>query len=234
MIERFYLQNYLSFSKSELNFTNGLVVFTGPSGSGKSILMESILSSVGLRSCDATVCESSVTWQIDEQKYGISNEDSNVFKQMKKEKARYFINNQSLSRKAMGELTSHYLRHLSLKDYSDFSNEKLLELIDKKIALHTPQIEIILQKYQTHYQQLQKAQKELQTIEDEEKRVVELKEFAAFEIQKIATINPQKGEDEELLKIKRSSHAKRRYFKVLQVQVRFLHWSILLVMLWRV
>ena len=47
MIERFYLKDYLSFKETELNFASGLVVFTGPSGSGKSILMNSILSSLG-------------------------------------------------------------------------------------------------------------------------------------------------------------------------------------------
>ena len=213
MIERFYLQEYLSFSQAELHFSNGLVVFTGPSGSGKSILMESILASVGLSSCDAKLCESSVPWQIDETQHAILNEEINVFKQIKKEKARYFINNQSLSRKVMAKITSKYLRHLSLKDYSDFSNEKLLELIDTKIALHTPSIKELQHNYTQNFYLLQHAQKELKTIEDEERRVIELKEFAAVEIQKIATINPQKGEDEELLKIKKELSRKE---KVLQ------------------
>ncbi len=71
MIERFYLRDYLSFKEIELNPTAGLVVFTGPSGSGKSILMKSILSSLGIDSCEASLCESSVTWEIDASKTGI-------------------------------------------------------------------------------------------------------------------------------------------------------------------
>ncbi len=84
MIERFYLKDYLSFKESELNFDSGLVVFTGPSGSGKSILMNSILSSLGGVSCEAALCESSVTWDIDAEDSGLENDDVNVFKHIKK------------------------------------------------------------------------------------------------------------------------------------------------------
>ncbi|MCK4974887.1 MAG: AAA family ATPase, partial [Sulfurimonas sp.] len=55
MIERFFLKDYLSFKEIELDLTCGLVVFTGPSGSGKSILMNSILSSVGAEACEASL-----------------------------------------------------------------------------------------------------------------------------------------------------------------------------------
>src|SRR3990167_9461340 len=106
MIERFYLKDYLSFKEVELDLKCGLVVFTGPSGSGKSILMNSILSSFGTTSCDATLCESSVAWELNAEEHGIESDDINVFKQIKKEKSRYFINNQSISRKVMSELSS--------------------------------------------------------------------------------------------------------------------------------
>ena len=133
MIERFYLKDYLSFKESELNFSSGLVVFTGPSGSGKSILMNSILSSLDGAACEAALCESSVTWDINADETGIENDDINVFKHIKKGNSRYFVNNQSLSRKAIGSLSSNYLRHLSLKDFSDFENENLLSILDDRI-----------------------------------------------------------------------------------------------------
>ncbi len=210
MIERFYLKDYLSFKEIELNLENGLVVFTGPSGSGKSILMEAILASVGGSSCDASICESSVTWKIDEEKLGIENGEINVFKHIKKEKSRYFINNQSLSRKAMQNVASPYLRHLSLKDFSDFSNENLLDILDKRIATRNPEIDTLKENYLQTYYQYKDVKKALQIIEDEEKRVVELKEFAAFEIKKIEDINPSAGEDEELLHIKKELSKKEK------------------------
>ena len=101
MIERFYLKDFLTFKEAELEFKPGLIVFTGPSGSGKSILMRSILASVGLDGVDARVCESSVSWQMNEDEYGIDNETTNVFRNVKKEKINYFINNQRTSKSSM-------------------------------------------------------------------------------------------------------------------------------------
>jgi DNA repair protein RecN (Recombination protein N) len=213
MIERFYLKDYLSFKEVELNLASGLVVFTGPSGSGKSILMNSILSSLGGSSCEAALCESSVTWDIDEDNIGIENYEINVFKHIKKEKSRYFINNQSLSKKAINGVASNYLRHLSLKDFSDFENENLLCILDDRIEAKNKKIKKIKDKYKKIFFEHQKVEFELRKIEEEEKKIVELKEFAAFEIKKIDDINPSIGEDEDLLKIKKELSKKE---KVLQ------------------
>ncbi|MEN4053267.1 AAA family ATPase [Sulfurimonas sp. NWX79] len=210
MIERFYLKDYLSFNEAELNLNNGLVVFTGPSGSGKSILMESILTSVGGSSCDATLCESSVTWEIDEEECGIESDDINVFKHIKKEKSRYFINNQSLSRKAMSSVAAKYLRHLSLKDFSDFENENLLAILDERIEAKSKSIKALKKKFHEVYTEYHWTEHELKVIEEEEKKIVELKEFAAFEIKKIEDINPQPNEDEELLEIKKELSRKEK------------------------
>ena len=210
MIERFYLKDYLSFKESELNFSSGLVVFTGPSGSGKSILMNSILSSLGGASCEAALCESSVTWDINADETGIENDDINVFKHIKKGNSRYFVNNQSLSRKAIGVLSSSYLRHLSLKDFSDFENENLLSILDDRIQAKSSGIYKLKDRYKSVYFEHKKVKEELKKIEEEEKKIVELKEFAAFEIKKIEDINPNAGEDEELLKIKRELSKKEK------------------------
>jgi len=210
MIERFYLKDYLSFKETELNLSTGLVVFTGPSGSGKSILMNSILSSLGGTSCEAALCESSVTWDIDADEIGIENDDVNVFKHIKKEKSRYFVNNQSLSRKAIGSVASKYLRHLSLKDFSDFENENLLGILDDRVESKTKKIQKIKDKYKNSFLEYKRVKQELFTIEEEERKIVELKEFAAFEIKKIEDINPNAGEDEELIKIKKELSKKEK------------------------
>jgi len=210
MIERFYLKDYLSFKETELNLKTGLVVFTGPSGSGKSILMESILASVAQSSCEASICEASVTWEINGDKIGIESDDINVFKHIKKEKSRYFINNQSLSKKAMSSLASGYLRHLSLKDFSDFENENLIDILDLRIDSMENDIFSLREKYVEVFNEHKIVKKELLKIEDEQKKIVELKEFAMFEIKKIEDINPKEAEDEELLKIKKELSKKEK------------------------
>jgi len=203
MIERFYLRNYLSFKEIELNLESGLVVFTGPSGSGKSLLMNSILTSVGASSCDASLCEASVTWNLDTDAIGIENEQVNTFKHIKKGNSRHFINNQSISKKALSSLSSKHLRHLSLKDFSDFENTNLLSIIDMRIAKKNKKINTIKTKYLSVYQEFKKIKNELLDMQEQEKKILELKEFASFEIKKIEDINPNISEDEELLEVKR-------------------------------
>ena len=216
MIERFYLKDYLSFKETELNLETGLIVFTGPSGSGKSILMNSILSSLGGASCEAALCESSVTWDINADDIGIDNEEINIFKHIKKGNSRYFVNNQSLSKKAIGSVGAEYLRHLSLKDFSDFENENLLSILDDRVASKSKKIIKLKANYKNSYKEYMEVKKELLTIEEEEKKIVELKEFAAFEIKKIEDINPSKGEDEELLVIKKELSRKEKVLESLE------------------
>ena len=210
MIERFYLKDYLSFREVELDLKCGLVVFTGPSGSGKSILMNSLLSSLGGDACDASLCESTVTWELSSEDVGIEFDDINVFKHIKKEKSRYFINNQSISKKAMRDLSSNYLRHLSLRDFSDFENENLLLILDNRLDKKNLSATKIRDEYGELFLEHKKIQKELHTIEEEQRKIIELKEFATFEIKKIESINPKISEDEELLEIKKELSRKEK------------------------
>ncbi len=209
MVERFYLKNFLSFEEVELELNKGLVVFSGPSGSGKSILMEAILSSFGLGSADASVCEASTAWKIDER-FGIENEEINIFKQVKKEKTRYFINAQGVSKKTISAVASMHLRHLSLKDYSDFENDNLLSILDSRIEKYDKSINGLLDELKESFDALGSVKKELATIEEEQKRIVELKEFAAFEIEKIENIDPKPDEYDELMQIKKELSKKEK------------------------
>jgi DNA repair protein RecN (Recombination protein N) len=217
LIERFYLKEYLSFEKVEMQLSSGLVVFTGPSGSGKSILMNSILASVGLSGCEASLCESQVSWEIKEEEFGIENDEINVFKHIKKEKSRYFVNNQSVSKKNIQLLSSDYLRHLSLKDFSDFENENLLEILDLRIAKKTKSLPDLKAKLKESFLEHKRVKAELTQLEDEEKRIVELKEFAAFEIAKIEDVNPKSSEDEELMEIKKELSKKEKVLEKIEL-----------------
>ena len=210
MIDSFYLKDFLSFKEAQLEFKSGLVVFTGPSGSGKSILMRSLLASVGMDSVDAAVCESCVQWEIDEEKFGIFNEENNIFRHVKKEKTSYFINNQRTSKASMELISSQYLRHLSLKDYSDFEPNALISLIDERISLHDDEHIIAVNQYSETFLQHKKQCDELAKIEESEKKLSDLIEFVQFEIAKIDAIKPIVGEDEELNSIKKQLSRKEK------------------------
>ncbi len=207
MIERFYLRDFLSFSEATLEFNRGLIVFSGPSGSGKSILMRAILSSFGLDSVDAAICESSVAWKIDDE-FALECDDINVFKQIKKDKTRYFINNQSVSRLNIKEIGSKHIRHLSLKDYSDFSDESLLNLVDSKIT--NSEFLELKNSHRESFLEYRRVKKELESLEQNEQDIAQIREFGEFEISKIDSLNLKAGEDEELNEIKKQLSKKEK------------------------
>lgn len=210
MIERFYLRDFLSFKEAELEFEKGLVVFTGPSGSGKSILMSSILASLGLDEAKAGLSEATINFPVNLDDVGIEDDELTVFKQIKKEKVRHFINNQTISKKMLTDLSNSFVRHLSLRDYSDFKNESLLDMIDLFCAEDDDKHLQKVLSYQDDFIHLRDIEKELSSILEEEKKVHELREFAQFEISKIDSISPLAGEDEELMEIKKELSRKEK------------------------
>ena len=224
MIERFLLSDYLSFDSAELNFNKGLIVFTGPSGSGKSILMQALLASLGLHEAQATSSEATVASDLDLSEHGLEDEDIAIFRQIKKEKVRYFLNNQSISKKGLNSLSRSFVRHLSLKDYSDFENSSLLELLDAHVSLKDEKHKVKLEKFASEFEYLRKIDSELNEILEQERKIVELKEFASFEIEKINEINPTVGEDEELLIVKkRLSHREKTEEALQKAEAIFEH-----------
>ncbi len=210
MIERFYVKDFLSFKEAELEFEKGLVVFTGPSGSGKSILMSSILASLGMDEAKAGLSEATINFPVNLEDIGIEQDDYTVFKQIKKDKVRHFINNQTISKKVLLNLSNTFVRHLSLRDYSDFDNMNLLSMIDEFASdiskKHLPDLKV----FQEKFHRLGEIQQELSRILEDEKKLAELKEFAEFEISKIDAVSPIKGEDEELMQVKKELSKKEK------------------------
>ena len=97
MITRVYLKDCLSFNEVDLEFKNGLNIFTGPSGAGKSILMQAILSLFALSDVKAKLGEVQLdNLKFSDETYDISFDDDIVIKSIKKDKIRYFLNNQSI------------------------------------------------------------------------------------------------------------------------------------------
>lgn len=216
MINRFYLKNYLTFSETELEFKNGLIVFSGISGAGKSVLMESILSLFGLKNAKAELIEGSIdSLGFDLEEFDLSSEDEAVFKKIQKDKSRYFLNNQTLSQKSLSDVASKFIRYIHIKDNSDFSNDNLLEVIDLSLG---NDVEFVQTKdeFKAKYSEFVKSNSELNKLIEEEKNIEELKEFIAYEIKKIDDINPQIDEYEELSHIKKQLSQKEKIEKAIE------------------
>jgi DNA repair protein RecN (Recombination protein N) len=203
VIEKIFIKNLLSFEQLDLDIDASLVVFTGPSGAGKSVLIGGLLSAFGFANEDAQVCEVLYGKDIDMKESGIENEEPNIFRYTKNDKSRYTLNAQSLPKKRLHEISKNFVAHLSAKSDNEFASEKITLLLD---AMANQTLDL----YAHDFVALKKAQKELQKIEEDEKKIEELKDFATFEIQKIESIDPKEGEIEELMQLKKELSKKEK------------------------
>ncbi len=214
MIERLYIKDYLSFEEAELEFRKGLVVFTGPSGAGKSILIKALLALFGLHTSEARLAEALLDMDIDLEKYGILPQEEITIRAIKKEKMRYFINNQTISKKMLAQVFKPVVSYLHQKDTSFFSSENVLNMVESFIQ--ESDYAQLKNRYVHLYNEYQKSKKALEEIYEKEKREEDLKEFLRFEIEKIESIAPKPGEYEELLAIKKALSKKEKVAQTLQ------------------
>ncbi len=203
MIERLYLRDLVTFDKVELEFDKGLVVLTGPSGAGKSVLMSAILSSFGYSTQGAAaLCEVNLLKPVQLQSDVYELENDMTIKTLKKDKLRYFIDGQNISKKALGEMFAPYVKYLSVRDRGGFESETLLKMIDTQLVLKDKTFKMLLKEYQKRYKNFREKASQLSKIKEDEAKLAELIEYATFEVEKIASINPKIGEEDELLKVK--------------------------------
>jgi DNA repair protein RecN (Recombination protein N) len=201
----------LSFDEVDLEFDKGLNIFTGPSGAGKSILMQSILSLFALSEVKANIGEVILSeTNISDETFDISVDDEIIIKSIKKDKVRYFLNNQTISKKNLSDFSTKLIKHLNLKDTSEFDSVKLIDFLDKLTLKNTKEFKEIKYNFDSLYKELLKTKKELDKIKEDEKKLEDLKEFAKFEIDKIEQINPSVDEYEELNSLKKKLAKKEK------------------------
>ena len=203
MVERLYLRELVTFKELELEFEQGLVVFSGPSGAGKSVLISAILASFGHTTRGAaSLCELSLKKPSKLKSEAFLLEDEICIKTLKKEKLRYFIDGQSISKKVLAEIFSPYVKHLSVRDQGGMESSTLLEMIDRSLSAKEKTYRKSLKEYRKRYANYRRKVLQLEKIREDERALAEKMEFARFEIEKISSIDPKPGEMEELLRIK--------------------------------
>lgn len=222
MIERLLIKNSPAFALEQIELDSGFNVFSGASGAGKSLLMESILALFGWRESNAELIEGVMKLPFSLESWGIDSEEETVFSILKKEKARYFINAQTLSKKRISEIASGFVKHVSPKSAEELEPERLLGLIDSFIVREDSGFEAALARYEEGFKELRIAQSELARLEEEERRIEELKEFARFEIAKISEINPKIGEYEALMGLKKRLSKREKIQEACERVERFL------------
>ncbi len=202
MVHRVYLRDLILFKEIELELERGLVVFSGASGAGKSVLMNAILSSFGYGVAKSKLCEVSIDRPKGLKSEAYEFEDEIVIKSIKRDKIRYYLDGQNISKKKLNSLFRPFVQFISIRDRTIFSSRELIELIDKSLSSKDKNFKKMIKEYKKRYNNYKIKLKELEKIRSDELRVAELIEFTTFEIDKIESISPKIGEDIELLKIK--------------------------------
>ena len=216
MINRVYIKNCLSFNEVNLEFQKGLNVFTGPSGAGKSILIQEILALFAFNDVKSELSELEFTNNsFEDATYGIDIGDDLVIKNIKKEKARYFLNNQSISKKNLQTISSKLIKQLNLKDTSDFESQKIIDFLDRLSTKNSSEFKNIKDSFDGKFKDYFNIKKELDRLYEDEKKIEDLKEFARFEITKIEEIDPKEDEYEKLNIIKKSLAKKEKIEKAI-------------------
>lgn len=198
-------------------------VFSGASGAGKSVLMESILALFGLRECNAQVLEATLELRGIAQEFeGLIEEGEVILTLTKKDRIRFFLNAQNIPKKKVQEIFAPFLKHLSTKFEDATSTENLFLVFDSFCASKDSTYNALLNAYRDSFVQFQNAKIALKKLQEEALRVAELKEFVRFEIQKLESLNPKKGEYEELLTLKKELSKKEKINESLQRVQEFL------------
>ena len=203
MISRILMKENLGFKEANLKLSEGLTVFSGLSGAGKSVLCKGILAAFGFGESEAKFVELELDDKLDLESFGIESESENVFKMLKEKSTKYFINNQSIAKKSLQSLSKSFIKYLSVKDNNEFSNEKFLTLLDALESAKNPKFNETKEKFEQIFKEYNENSLKFNRVLEEERRIEELKELAQTHIEKISKINPKSGEYEELLKLKK-------------------------------
>ena len=202
MINRVYIKNLILFDEVDVEIEKGLVVLSGPSGAGKSLFMNSILATFGYGTAEASLCEVSVQKPLRLKSEAYELDDELTLKVLKKEKARFYLDGQNISKKILNGLFSPFVQFLSVRDKSGFESKNLIEIIDNSLRAKDKNFKKMFKEYRKRYLTYKLKLEELEKIKRDESKLIELIEFTNFEIEKIEAISPKIGEDSNLMRVK--------------------------------
>lgn len=211
MIENIQIKESVVFNNIQLDLNKGLNVFSGASGSGKSVFMESLLAIFGIKDSNAKSIQAILSdIKTNLKDYDLEEDEEIILTINKKDKARYSINGTLIAKKTLQDILASTIKHISLKNATELLAENILKTFDDLICHNQKDYKNLLVSMQQNYTSLQAIQSQYKTLLEQEKNIQDLKDLAQFEIQKISSINPKIGEYEELMELKKSLSKKEK------------------------
>lgn len=145
-----------------------------------------------------SILQTDIHMQIDSNKQKTPSNNL-VISVLKKQNTRYFINNQAISKKKLSEIAHHFIKYISIKDGNELENDYMLHILDSITMQKDSKFNEILQEYNQTFIEHKQCKIKLQELEEMQRNIENLKDFAQFEIDKITKAQPQIGEYEKLM-----------------------------------
>lgn len=149
-----------------------------------------------------SILQTDIHMQIDSNKQKTPSNNL-VISVLKKQNTRYFINNQAISKKKLSEIAHHFIKYISIKDGNELENDYMLHILDSITMQKDSKFNEILQEYNQTFIEHKQCKIKLQELEEMQRNIENLKDFAQFEIDKITKAQPQIGEYEKLMRDKK-------------------------------
>lgn len=210
LIRKFTLEHSPVFENVDISFKKGFYVFSGPSGSGKSVLMESLLACFGLREPNAPNLE--IDLILDKpllEDFGLEGADLNI-KIVKKDKVRYFVNFTPIAKKRLIEVLGEYVKHIHSRGGNELDSESILNVLDYMICTKNQAHAQNLKELHSDFMEFRTLESKINELSAKESEIENLKEMTEFEITKITSANPKVGEYEHLMDLKKTLSRKEK------------------------
>ena len=216
MLNQLYIENFALIDKLELDMEEGFTVFTGETGSGKSIMIDAISFAIGKRADKTFVrkdCKKSIielTFFIkdntkkllenilDEEDIDI---DDNVII-LKREiyadgKSLCKINSKNVNISFLKKISSYLINIHGQNEFNELDESNHINILDSFLGIRKTKQYFSYQKTYSEYIKLKKEYHDLYENYDKEKNEKEL-DLLKFQIQEIEDLNLKMGEDKQI------------------------------------
>ena len=221
MLKRVYIKNYALVEEGEIEFQPGLNIITGETGAGKSILLGAIGTLLGERT-SATMLRAGEAKAVIEGHFSIhglpqvqaylrereldSPDDELIIRReiLASGRSRAFINDTPTTLDEI-EVVANMLVDL----HGQHEHQSLLKVGEHLNFLDAfGRLQPLREQVQQHYREVEQLQQQLKHLREQEHALKEKADYLQFQIEEINKVDPQPGEEEELLgEEKRLAHS---------------------------
>lgn len=194
MLKRLTIQNYALIENLDIEFPNGLIIITGETGAGKSILMGALSLLLGAKA-DAMVVKDSNRNCVVEGEFDNNGEEIILRRVISANgRSRSFINDEPATMAALADVSSRIIdihaqhQHLLLANQSYQMN--VLDYFANSVET--------LKEYQTLYTDLAGLKSELAKVEEQIQQGERDRDYKEFQLDQLLEAKLKEGELEEL------------------------------------